>query len=183
MTTSAPSHAADAVRYELADGIVTLTIDDPNQSVNTMNDTYIVAFEAAVDRVAEEIAADKDAIKGIIVASGKKTFFAGGDLKLFQTVTKADAPRLFGEVERVKATLRKLETIGKPVVAAINGTALGGGLEIALAAHHRIAAAGRYEIGLPEVNLGLLPGGGGITRTVRMFGIQDALMGVLVKGP
>ncbi|MCZ4495794.1 MAG: fadB [Thermoleophilia bacterium] len=184
MTTSAPSAAADAVRYELTDGgIVVLTIDDPNQSVNTMNAAYIEAFESAVDRVAEEIAADKDAITGVIVTSGKKTFFAGGDLKLFQTVTRQDAPRLFGEVERVKASLRKLETIGKPVVAAINGTALGGGFEIALATHHRIAAAGRYEIGLPEANLGLLPGGGGITRTVRMFGIQDALMGVLVKGP
>ena len=184
MTTSAPSPAADAVRYDLTDGIVTLTIDDPNQSVNTMNATYIEAFEAAVDRLAEEIAADKDAIKGVIVASGKKTFFAGGDLKLFQQATRADAPRLFDEVERVKATLRKLETIGKPVVAAINGAALGGGYEIALATHHRIAAAGRYEIGLPEANLGLLPGGGGVTRIVRMFGVQEAVMSYLIKqGP
>ena len=179
MTTTAP--AAEAVRYELADGIVTLTIDDPNQSVNTMNETYIVAFEAAVDRLAEEIAADKDAIKGVIVASGKKSFFAGGDLKLFQQATREHAPRLFAEVERVKATLRRLETIGKPVVAAINGAALGGGYEIALATHHRIAAAGRYEIGLPEANLGLLPGGGGVTRIVRMFGVQEAITSYLIK--
>ncbi|MCW2972750.1 MAG: 3-hydroxyacyl-CoA dehydrogenase [Thermoleophilia bacterium] len=184
MTTSVPSTTADAVRYELADGIVTLTIDDPNQRVNTMNTTYVEAFEAAVNRVAEEIAADKESVRGIIIASGKKTFFAGGDLKAFQQVTRADAPALFAEVERVKATLRRLETIGKPVVAAINGTALGGGFEIALATHHRIAAAGRYEIGLPEANLGLLPGGGGITRIVRMFGIQEAIMNFLVKqGP
>lgn len=183
MTTAQQSATQDAVRYDLTDGIVTLTIDDPNQPVNTMNATYIEAFEAAVNRLAEEISADKDAIKGVIVASGKSSFFAGGDLKLFQQATKADAPRLFTEVERVKATLRKLETIGKPVVAAINGAALGGGLEIALATHRRIAAAGRYEIGLPEANLGLLPGGGGTTRTVRMFGVQDALMGILVKGP
>jgi 3-hydroxyacyl-CoA dehydrogenase/enoyl-CoA hydratase/3-hydroxybutyryl-CoA epimerase len=184
MTATAPSPATDAVRYEKdSDGIVTLTIDDPNQSVNTMNATYIEAFEAAVNRLAEDIATDKDAVSGVIVTSGKKTFFAGGDLKLFQKATKADAQRLFDEVERVKASLRRLETIGKPVVAAINGAALGGGFEIALAAHHRIAAAGRYEIGLPEANLGLLPGGGGVTRTVRMFGIQEALMNVLVKGP
>ena len=182
MTATAP--AQDAVRYDLTDGIVTLTIDDPNQSVNTMNATYIEAFEAAVDRLAEEIAADKDAIKGVIVASGKKSFFAGGDLKLFQKATRADAQRLFDEVQRVKATLRKLETIGKPVVAAINGAALGGGYEIALATHHRIAVEGRYEIGLPEANLGLLPGGGGVTRIVRMFGVQEAVMSYLIKqGP
>jgi 3-hydroxyacyl-CoA dehydrogenase/enoyl-CoA hydratase/3-hydroxybutyryl-CoA epimerase len=185
MTTTAPSAAADAVRYELVDGIVTLTIDDPNQSVNTMNATYIEAFEAAVDRLAEDIAADSDsAITGVIVASGKKSFFAGGDLKLFQQATAEHAQQIFEEVERVKATLRKLETVGRPVVAAINGAALGGGFEIALATHHRIAAAGRYEIGLPEANLGLLPGGGGTTRIVRMFGIQEAVMSYLIKqGP
>jgi 3-hydroxyacyl-CoA dehydrogenase/enoyl-CoA hydratase/3-hydroxybutyryl-CoA epimerase len=185
MTTTAPSAAADAVRYDLTDGIVTLTIDDPNQSVNTMNATYIEAFEEAVNRAAEEIAADSDkAIKGVVVASGKKSFFAGGDLKLFQRATKDDAEQIFAEVERVKATLRRLETIGRPVVAAINGAALGGGFEIALATHHRIAAAGRYEIGLPEANLGLLPGGGGTTRIVRMFGVQEAVMSYLVKqGP
>ena len=98
MTTTAPSPTVEAVRYELVDGIVTLTIDDPSQSVNTMNATYIEAFEAAVNRLADEIAADKDAIVGVIVTSGKKTFFAGGDLKLFQQATKADAPRLFAEV-------------------------------------------------------------------------------------
>ncbi len=95
----------------------------------------------------------------------------------------ADAEDIFDNVEGIKATLRKLETVGKPVVAAINGAALGGGLEIALACHHRIAAEGRYEIGLPEVTLGLLPGGGGVTRTVRMLGIADALLKVLLEGP
>jgi 3-hydroxyacyl-CoA dehydrogenase/enoyl-CoA hydratase/3-hydroxybutyryl-CoA epimerase len=173
----------EAVRYEVADGIVTLTMDDPNQSANTMNETYRNAMEAAVDRLVKDIADNPDSIKGVIVASAKKTFFAGGDLKLMIQATPADAERLFVEVESIKATLRKLETCGKPVVAAINGAALGGGLEIALATHHRIAADARYEIGLPEVSLGLLPGGGGVTRTVRMFGIQDALMKVLLPGP
>src|SRR5690606_38337974 len=84
--------------------------------------------------------------------------------------------------EAIKATLRKLETSGKPVVAAINGAALGGGLEIALATHHRIAVDGGYSIGLPEATLGLLPGGGGVTRTVRMFGLSDALMKFLLQG-
>ena len=174
--------STDAVRYDVADGIVTLTIDDPHQNANTMNETYRASMEAAIDRLASEIAADGDAIKGVIITSAKQTFFAGGDLKLMTRAKPQDAEALFTNVESIKATLRRLETIGKPVVAAINGAALGGGLEIALACHHRIAAEGRYEIGLPEATLGLLPGGGGVTRTVRMFGIQDALMKVLVQG-
>src|ERR1044071_5595920 len=92
------------------------------------------------------------------------------------------AQQLFDESQNFKKQLRRLETLGKPVVAAINGAALGGGLEIALACHHRVAAEGRYEIGLPEVTLGLLPGGGGVVRTVRMLGIQTALLEVLLQG-
>src|SRR5699024_6598830 len=87
------------------------------------------------------------------------------------------------QVETIKADLRALETLGKPVVAAINGAALGGGLEIALACHHRIAADVKgSQIGLPEVTLGLPPAGGGVTRTVRMLGIQNAFMNVLAQG-
>ncbi|MGA9100792.1 enoyl-CoA hydratase-related protein, partial [Aeromicrobium sp.] len=178
MTTS----TTDAVRYEKADGIVTLTIDDPSQSTNTMNQAYRDSMANAVDQLVDDIAAD-DSIKGVIVASGKKTFFAGGDLKLMTQATPADAEEIFENIESIKGTLRKLETCGKPVVAAVNGAALGGGLEIALSCHHRVAADGGYEIGLPEATLGLLPGGGGVTRTVRMFGLQDALMNVLLQGP
>src|SRR5688500_10574596 len=107
----------EAVKYDLSDGIVTLTIADPNPSANTMNETYRSAMEAAVNRLADEVAADPDSIKGVIVTSGKKTFFAGGDLKLMLQATPADADALFNEVETIKATLRKLETLGKPVVA------------------------------------------------------------------
>ena len=165
-----------AVRTELDNGIVHLILDDPNQNANTMNQAYTDAMAAAVDAI------EPDKIKGVVISSAKSTFFAGGDLKLMTQATPADAEKLFENVEFIKATLRKLETLGKPVVAAINGAALGGGLEIALAAHHRIAAEGKYEIGLPEVSLGLLPGGGGVTRTVRMFGLSDALMKVLLQG-
>ncbi|WP_456696608.1 3-hydroxyacyl-CoA dehydrogenase NAD-binding domain-containing protein [Aeromicrobium sp. P5_D10] len=172
----------EAVRYEVEDGIVNLVMDDPNQSANTMNADYAESMGAAVDRLVKDIANDPASIKGIIVSSAKKTFFAGGDLKLMTQATPADAERLFEEVEAIKATLRKLETSGKPVVAAINGAALGGGLEIALACHHRIAVDGGYQVGLPEATLGLLPGGGGVTRTVRMFGISDALMKFLLQG-
>jgi 3-hydroxyacyl-CoA dehydrogenase/enoyl-CoA hydratase/3-hydroxybutyryl-CoA epimerase len=172
-----------AVKYDIdADGIVTLTLDDPNQSANTMNEAYTASMKAAVDRLYDEAAKDAQSISGVVVTSAKKTFFAGGDLKGMITATKADAPQIFEMVEAVKATLRRLETFPKPVVAAINGAALGGGLEIALATNHRIAVDGRYEIGLPEVTLGLLPGGGGVTRTVRMFGIMTALTDILGQG-
>ncbi len=168
-----------AVRYDRdADGTVTLTLDDPNQSANTMNPLYVASMKTAVDRLYDEA----DDVTGVLIVSAKKTFFAGGDLKLMSQATKADAPRIFEEVESVKASLRRLETYPRPVVAAINGAALGGGLEIALAANHRIAVDGRYEIGLPEASLGLLPGGGGVTRVVRMLGIQSALMDVLLQG-
>jgi 3-hydroxyacyl-CoA dehydrogenase/enoyl-CoA hydratase/3-hydroxybutyryl-CoA epimerase len=169
-----------AVRYDRdADGVVTITLDDPASSANTMNERYQAGMHAAVER----LLAEKDDVVGVVVASAKKTFFAGGDLKGMLQAGPDDAERIFVEVEQVKRDLRRLETCGRPVVAAINGAALGGGLEIALACHHRVAASGRYEIGLPEATLGLLPGGGGVTRTVRMFGIQTAMMDVLLQGP
>ncbi|QZY29035.1 3-hydroxyacyl-CoA dehydrogenase NAD-binding domain-containing protein [Nocardioides coralli] len=170
-----------AVHYERDDdGIVTLTLDDPTASANTMNEIYQRSMQAAVDRLHDE----RDQVTGVVVTSAKKTFFAGGNLTLMSQATRDDAPRIFAEVEAVKATLRRLEKLGKPVVAAINGAALGGGLEIALACHHRIAVDDRsVKIGLPEATLGLLPGGGGITRTVRMLGLQSALMDVLLQGP
>ncbi|MGB3483085.1 MAG: 3-hydroxyacyl-CoA dehydrogenase NAD-binding domain-containing protein [Mycobacterium sp.] len=162
-----------------ADGIVTLTMDDPTGSANVMNEHYQKSMHVAVER----LIAARDSITGVVITSAKRTFFAGGDLKKISRVTAADADEFFATTESIKADLRALETLGKPVVAAINGAALGGGLEIALACHHRIAADVRgSQIGLPEVTLGLLPGGGGVARTVRMFGIQKAFMEVLSQG-
>ena len=162
-----------------ADGIVTLTLDDPTGSANVMNEHYKESMHKAVER----LVAEKDSITGVVISSAKKTFFAGGDLKGMINVGPDNAAEAFEEVEFIKADLRKLETLGKPVVAAINGAALGGGLEIALATHHRIAADVKgVVIGLPEVTLGLLPGGGGVARTVRMFGIQKAFMEILSQG-
>jgi 3-hydroxyacyl-CoA dehydrogenase / enoyl-CoA hydratase / 3-hydroxybutyryl-CoA epimerase len=162
-----------------ADGIVTLTLDDPTGSANVMNEHYIESMGKAVDR----LVAEKDSITGVVITSAKSTFFAGGDLKSMIQAGPEDAGEFFSTVERVKKDLRTLETLGKPVVAAINGAALGGGLEIALACHHRIAADVKgLVVGFPEVTLGLLPGGGGVTRTVRMFGIQNAFMNVLSQG-
>ena len=162
-----------------ADGIVTLTMDDPNQSANTMNDTFIESFSETVDR----IAAEQESITGVILTSAKKTFFAGGDLTLISKATKDDAAQMEEQTNGLKAKMRQLETLGKPVVSVINGAALGGGLELALATHRRIAVDAKgSEIGLPEVTLGLLPGGGGVARTVRMFGLQKALMEILLQG-
>jgi 3-hydroxyacyl-CoA dehydrogenase/enoyl-CoA hydratase/3-hydroxybutyryl-CoA epimerase len=168
-----------AVRYEKdSDGIVVLTLDDPTASANTMNDLYKESMAAAVDRLEQE----KDGITGVVVTSAKKTFFAGGNLKSMIKARPEDAQEIFETMESIKAQLRRLELLGKPVVAAINGAALGGGLEITLACHHRVAVDGRYDLGLPEVTLGLLPGGGGVTRLTRMFGMYDALMTYLVTG-
>ena len=162
-----------------ADGIVTLTMDDPSGSANVMNEAYVESMGKAVDR----IVAEKDSIAGVVITSAKKTFFAGGDLTAMIKAGPEDAGQFFDTVETVKKQLRTLEMLGKPVVAAINGAALGGGLEIALACHHCIAADVKgSQLGLPEVTLGLLPGGGGVTRTVRMLGIQNAFVTVLAQG-
>ncbi|MFC4004136.1 3-hydroxyacyl-CoA dehydrogenase NAD-binding domain-containing protein [Prauserella oleivorans] len=171
---------AKTIRWEQdSDGIVLLTMDDPKQSANTMNDDYRQSMGVIVDR----LEAEKDSITGVVLTSAKKTFFAGGDLNDLIKATPEDAAAITDTTNELKSQLRRLETFGKPVVAAINGAALGGGLEIALACHRRIAADVKGSvIGLPEVTLGLLPGGGGIVRTVRLLGIQSAIMNVLVQG-
>ncbi|MBN6545317.1 3-hydroxyacyl-CoA dehydrogenase NAD-binding domain-containing protein, partial [Actinacidiphila bryophytorum] len=162
-----------------ADGVVTLVLDDPAQSANTMNAAFADSFDAVLDR----LEAEAGSIRGVIVTSAKKTFFAGGDLRDLIRATPDDAEKVFAQSMRVKRALRRLETLGKPVVAAVNGAALGGGYEIALACHHRVALdTPGTKIGLPEVTLGLLPGGGGVVRTVRLLGIADALLKVLLRG-
>ena len=163
----------DAIRYEKGqDNIVVLTMDMPGQSANTMNAVYREAMGKIVDR----LEAEKDSIAGVILTSAKKTFFAGGDLNELIKVTKADAPAFYQMILNIKGQLRRLECLGKPVVAAINGAALGGGWEIALACHHRIALNNSsIQLGLPEVTLGLLPGGGGVVRMVRILGLEKAL--------
>ena len=178
--TATDTDGETAVRYDRdADGIVTLTLDDPHASANTMNELYLASMEAAVQRLYDEQAE----VTGVVLASAKNTFFAGGNLKEMMSATADDADDIFAMSEAIKSSLRRLETFPRPVVAAINGAALGGGLEIALAANRRIAVDDRsIKIGLPESTLGLLPGGGGVTRVVRMLGLQSALMDVLMPG-
>ncbi|WP_448126236.1 3-hydroxyacyl-CoA dehydrogenase NAD-binding domain-containing protein [Pseudomonas veronii] len=162
-----------AIRYEKGqDQIVVLTLDMPGQSANTMNAVYREAMAATVAR----LQAEKDGIAGVVITSAKKTFFAGGDLNELIKVDKAHAKEFSDSVRVLKAQLRSLETLGKPVVAAINGAALGGGWEICLACHYRVALDDQsLQLGLPEVTLGLLPGGGGVVRMVRLLGLEKAL--------
>ncbi len=144
------------ISYERGeDGIVILTLDDPNQSANTMNADYVASMGATVDR----LEAEREEIKGVIITSAKKTFFAGGDLNDLIQATPADAPQVAEGVRTVKAQLRRLETLGIPVVAAVNGAALGGGLEICLACHHRIVVDDpSIQLGVPRSSSGCCPG-------------------------
>ncbi|NJQ03929.1 3-hydroxyacyl-CoA dehydrogenase NAD-binding domain-containing protein [Streptomyces zingiberis] len=160
-------------------GVVTLVLDDPAHSANTMN----AAFRASLTAVADRLEAERDGVRGVIITSAKKTFFAGADLHDLLSAHPGDARRVFDSSMAVKRDLRRIETLGVPVVAALGGTALGGGLEIALACHHRVALDDPdIRFGLPEVTLGLLPGGGGVVRAVRLLGITDALLTVLLEG-
>ena len=162
-----------------ADGVVLLTLDDPMQSANTMNEACKASLAAIVDR----LEAERERIAGVIITSAKKTFFAGGDLNDLRHATADQAEEITADMREIKRRFRRLETLGKPVVAAINGSALGGGLELALATHHRVALDDpRIQIGFPEVQLGLLPGGGGVVRSVRMLGIASALTHLLLRG-
>jgi 3-hydroxyacyl-CoA dehydrogenase/enoyl-CoA hydratase/3-hydroxybutyryl-CoA epimerase len=152
-----------------AEGIATLTWNVADRPMNVLNAASTAAFDAAVRR-----AIDDPAVKGVIVTSSRPEFVAGGDLDLIRGIRDAQAS--LAASGPVSATLRRIETAGKPFVAAINGTALGGGLEICLACHRRIAADDpKAQLGLPEVTLGLLPAAGGTQRLPRMIGIQKAL--------
>lgn len=162
-----------------ADGIVLLTFDDPRHSANTLNADHIASLDVVLARLAAEL----DSITGVILASGKKTFFAGGDLVELYGYNPERLEEIRVHATMVKAQLRALETLGRPVVAVIAGAALGGGLELALAAHHRIVADVRGAVvGFPEVGLGLLPGAGGVAKAVRLVGIRVAVFDVLTTG-
>jgi 3-hydroxyacyl-CoA dehydrogenase / enoyl-CoA hydratase / 3-hydroxybutyryl-CoA epimerase len=158
------------IEYQVdADGIATLTWNVSDRPMNVLNDASIAAFGTAVQRA---IADEK--VKGVIVTSSRPEFVAGGDLATIRAITTAE--QSMATTGPFSATLRALERSGKPFVAAINGTALGGGLEICLACHRRIAADNpTAQFGVPEVTLGLLPAAGGTQRLPRMIGIKNAL--------
>lgn len=159
-----------AVKYEQdAHGVVTLTLDMPGRSMNVLNEELTGPFTEAVTRIENDAS-----VKGVILTSGKKEFLAGADIEGVYKIT--DPQQAFDLAEAFKTLLRRLEKCGRPVVAALNGTALGGGLELALACHYRVALNNpKAKFGLPEVKLGLLPGGGGTQRLPRLIGIQASL--------
>ena len=152
-----------------SDGIVTITMD-MHGPVNSMNQAYMGLLQDTVDRLSQE-----EGLTGVVITSAKDTFFAGGDLKWLLAVEKSEQEQLFQQVEAMKANFRRMEKLPVPIVAAINGSALGGGFEICLACNHRIAWQDKsVKIGLPEVGLGLLPGAGGIVRSIHMLGLEKA---------
>ncbi|HEX6255287.1 MAG TPA: FAD-dependent oxidoreductase [Euzebyales bacterium] len=170
----------ETLRYDRApDGIVTVTFDDPDRSANTMRAAFLADYIALARRLRDE----RDQVTGVIFTSGKPTFFAGGDMRDMIRTTPHDAAAVTERLRAFKLAMRTVETLGVPVVAAINGSALGGGCELALVSHHRIALdEPRLRIGQPEVTFGLLPGAGGCTRIPRLLGIVDALTHVLLRG-
>lgn len=151
------------------DGIATLSWNLPARSQNVLNGESCEAFFAAAARALQDAA-----VKGMLVTSAKPDFIAGGDLEWLQASDSAET--LFARTCELHRALRALETGGKPVAIAMPGSALGGGLEIALAGHYRVAADNpKARFGLPEVTLGLLPGGGGTQRLPRLVGVQASL--------
>src|ERR1700736_5699918 len=172
-----------------ADGIATVTWDMPDRSMNVINLTVIEELSAIVEKVAGD-----SAIKGAVITGGKDTFCAGADLTMLDKFgqvfaemartqgEEAAAAMMFEESRKLSLLYRRLETCGKPFVAAINGTALGGGFELALACHYRVAAQNpKTRLRLPEGKIGLFPGAGGTTRIARMLPPADALQ-YLLKG-
>jgi 3-hydroxyacyl-CoA dehydrogenase/enoyl-CoA hydratase/3-hydroxybutyryl-CoA epimerase len=159
----------NAVKLSLGDdGILVAQMDLPGRPMNVVGEELMAGIAAAVEKLADP------AVKGLILTSAKADFCAGGDIDRMSKWTTPQQP--FEASMAMKAVLRKMELQGKPVVAAINGHALGGGLELALACHTRIALDDpKLKIGQPEVKLGLLPGGGGTVRLPRLVGMQSAL--------
>ncbi len=156
-----------------SDGVAVLTFDLEGRSMNVLDEAVITKLDELIDKV---IADDK--VKGAVIASGKKTFCAGADLLdiVDEVDPTADPKDVYERWGGLQSVYRKLETCGKPFAAAINNTALGGGYELCLACHHRVAADDpKSRIGLPEVQVGLLPGAGGTQRLPRMIGLEQAL--------
>ena len=159
------------IQYDIADGIATITFDEPGSPVNTM----CAQWQHDLTEVTAQVVKDSAQIKGIILASAKATFFAGADLKATMRLKPSDATAVFAEIEQTKKNFRTLETLGLPVVSCLNGTALGGGWELALVGHYRVAVDDkRIQFGLPEITLGLIPGASGITKMTRLLGLMGA---------
>lgn len=164
----------DYFKYAVdSDGICTLTIDQPDSNANVMDQNFIDSLQSNLDRALADAC-----VKGMILTSAKSSFVAGADLKSLEEslINPPEAQELYEKCWAFSGLLRRMETAGKPVVAALNGAALGGGFEISLACHHRVAVdSPKMMVGLPEVGVGLLPGAGGTQRYLRKLGVAKAL--------
>lgn len=160
------------IRYKKdTDNIVTLTLDMDGRQLNILNHKVASALSPVIKKLQEE--KEQKQLRGIIITSGKKNFLVGGDLDYLYKTT--DPKEIFNYSMELKVLLRELESPGVPVVAAINGTALGTGFELALACHHRVVINDPdIKLGLPEVTLGLMPGSGGVIRLMWLLGIEAA---------
>ncbi|MGA8616615.1 MAG: enoyl-CoA hydratase-related protein, partial [Xanthobacteraceae bacterium] len=171
------------------DSIALVAWDAPGRTMNVIDPTATQELSAIVEQIATDAA-----VKGAIITSGKETFCAGADLTILETLSRTFAElaasqgeeaanaRFFEESRKWSLLCRRIETCGKPWVAAINGTAVGGGFELALACHYRVAADNpKTRLGLPEIKVGLFPGAGGTQRVARIMQPADALQ-FLLKG-
>src|ERR1700742_1310950 len=172
-----------------ADGIALVTWDTPGRSMNVLDETSISELEAIVKETTDDAK-----VKGVVLTSGKEALSAGADLSMMEGMSRGYAETLkskgevaanqllFDQSRRFSQAFRSIETSGKPWVAAINGLALGGGFEITLSCHYRVAAENpKTRLGLPEIKVGLFPGAGGTQRVPRIVPPQDA-MTLLLKG-
>ncbi len=172
-----------------ADGIVLVTWDTPGRSMNVLDETSVNELEAIVKQTSADAA-----VKGVVITSGKEALCAGADLAMLQGMNRrytdllkekgevAANQVLFDESRRFSQVFRAIEISGKPWVAAINGLALGGGFELTLSCHYRVAAENpKTRVGLPEIKVGLFPGAGGTQRVPRIVPPQDAMQ-MLLKG-
>lgn len=161
------------IQYSLEQGVAILRINMEGYPMNVLNQFSIQALEDAITKALQ----DKEA-KGIVITSARKEFVAGADLNML--LQSADIPTTYTMIKKLHTLFRQLETGRKPVAAAINGTALGGGYELCLACHRRIALDNdKIQIGLPEIQIGLFPGGGGTQRLPRLIGIEAAMQLIL----
>src|SRR4051795_6997572 len=172
-----------------ADGIVLVTWDTPGRSMNVLDETSVTELEEIVKQTSADAG-----VKGVVITSGKEALCAGADLSMLEGMNRQYAAELktkgeeaanqmlFDQSRRFSQVYRNIETSGKPWVAAINGLALGGGFELTLACHYRVAADNpKTRLGLPEVKVGLFPGAGGTQRVPRIVSPQDAMQ-LLLKG-
>lgn len=176
------------IREEEHDGgILTWHLDAPGAAVNLLDAAFVAALKQRLDGVDSRRTEDPASVKGIILTSAKESFCASADLEMMAAATPEDAATVQELAGGLATQFRRLETLGVPVVAAVNGSALGGGLGLALATHHRIAVdVPGIRFGLPEVDFGISPAAGGVLRAVRLLGIErsldELLLGASIMG-